>query len=407
MRLLISIITLLLLFPSALYGAGTVPVRLAVVETDIALRTVSIGGFVRPVLRWHGASEISGRVDAIKVEPGDSVRRGDVLLVIDNPSLTARLRRAEAALSACETELTRGQNWREAQAELAVAASRRDLAVARVEAAEAEDTHQRKEKLRKRGGMAQHELELAKVTLERAQARVIYLETALALAEKQLAGEDWRADLDKCRTDREMAMAERDEARTFADRRTLKAPFDGQVAVRQVEPGMQVAPGTPLLELLDPSRLRLEGFAAEQDVIRIRSGQTAVVVFADGATSEAVVSHVAPERDATTGGFAVFLKLLTAGPHLGHWAEARVKVEERAGAHFVPRSAVVERSGQSFVFQPVGQSNVEARPVEIGIGEDNRLEIRSGLDLQRMVVVEGAHDLSDGAAIVIVKEDLQ
>ncbi len=82
----------------------------------------------------------------------------------------------------------------------------------------------------------------------------------------------------------------------------------------------------------------------------------------------------------------------------GMFVEVVLVAEQRADVPLVPRTAVVERSGSKVVFVLEGQK-VTRREIVLGLGDDEIVEVRQGLDAGERIVVKGLETLSDGTRV--------
>jgi RND family efflux transporter MFP subunit len=187
--------------------------------------------------------EITGTIRAVHVKTNQDVRKGDLLVELENGTHQAQVRRAEADSCSKEAEFER-----------------------------ARDAYERARN--SRTGVSPMDLKQAEAALHKA-----------------------RADWDVARADLMRARAEL--ARTH-----LLAPWDGRVLRVFNEPGALVGPnGTPILLLADVSRRRVRAFVEELDALRVQKGQAAVVTV-DGAPGKEFAGHVSEvllrmDRDAT------------------------------------------------------------------------------------------------------------
>ncbi|MFM2042258.1 MAG: hypothetical protein RLY86_834 [Pseudomonadota bacterium] len=218
-------------------GPAPVPYTSAPVEQRTLVATVTAIGNLQATDEVEVGAEISGRVVAVLVEVNDPVRAGQPLALIDPDRLEEELRRAEAARQAAEA----GVDAARAVADLA-----------------AIDLTRLEETARLSGGRipAAAELDRARAHLRQTRAQ---MRVAAAQAEEAAA----------------VAAA----ARTALDRATIRAPIDGIVLRRRIDPGQTLAASfqTPVLFTIaaDPRRLRLDVRVDEADIGRVGAGQTA------------------------------------------------------------------------------------------------------------------------------------
>ncbi len=210
------------------------------------------------------------RIEALFVEEGDRVKKGDVLGTLEMERLKASLSRAEARVEAQRHAVERLENGTRpeevAQAEANVHAAEVDLENAR-------RTFERLQKLSRSGASSQQDLENAQTTLEVSKARVRVSKKALELA---VAGPR-KEDIAEAR-----AMLRANEAEAALLRQdlayaTLRSPVDGIVQNRISEPGEMASPQRPVLTLAltDPKWVR--AYVPEPDLGKIRLGMNGTV----------------------------------------------------------------------------------------------------------------------------------
>ena len=214
--------------------------------------------------------KIAGRILEVTVREGDTVKAGDVIAVLDDAQVRAReeaaaamVRQGEARLAAAEAQMAQAEashaqaRWdRDAFAEL----FRRQL-IAEQQARQAENN-------------------------EKTQA------AAAVAATRQVTAA--QADLDRMRAQLAEVRADRNDLRVVA-------PFDGTVATRTAEPGEVVNAGTPVITLIDLSRVYLRGFVPEGQIGRVRVGQPARVYLDSAPTTpiDAIVMRIDPQATFT------------------------------------------------------------------------------------------------------------
>lgn len=138
------------------------------------------------------------------------------------------------------------------------------------------------------------------------QSRVRKLEADLAAARKlQASNLSSRTDLLGIESDLAAARAELTAARQTVEHLTPRAPFDGIINRKDVEPGMFVQAGSPLFELVRIDRLKATGQIPQQSVGNVRPGQKVRVDLLDGTSLEGRVTFVASAADPATRSFAV------------------------------------------------------------------------------------------------------
>lgn len=189
----------------------------------------------------------------------------------------------------------------------------------------------------------------------------------------------------------------------------IKAPFDGVVVERHVDPGSYLAASTGahisrVVTVADASSLRVVVPVPEAEARHVRVGQPVQVLVEGGPAAgfDARVSRHAGVVDEATRCLVVEADLARPDPLLmaGLFATVRVGVEQRTNAWVLPSEAVLhERSGAS-VFV-VEDGTCRKRPLKLGIVEGTLAEVAGGLSQDVRVIVPARTAPGDGKSVVM------
>jgi RND family efflux transporter MFP subunit len=329
--------------------ASTLAVTLAPAQMRPIERSVVVSGPVAAVEEMQLGVEISGaRVTALNVDVGQAVRRGQVLLELDHRTLDSELQQANAAL---------------AEAEAGVALTRANLA--------------RAELLVKDKFVSASELDSKRAERTQAEAQ------------------------------RNTARAARDAAQLRRDFAELRAPADGIVSKRLVQPGQVVAAGSELLRLIRDGRLEWRAELPEADLARVQPGARVLLPSARG-TVTGTIRAVSPGVDGLTRTGTIYADLPQRAPDAplqpGAYVEGRIATGA-GNALTVPAASVVQRDGHAYVFTLDGKRVAHRLRVRTGVTMDGHVEILDGLKAGDRVVEQGAGFLGDGDTVRIVAAD--
>lgn len=261
---------------------------------------------------------------------------------------------------------------------------------------------------RVRAGQLLAQLDDRQLRLEAAQTRA-----ALAKAERDFnrqvelnkkglvsagAFESLKYDLDNHR-------AADDLAQLNLSYSAIRAPFSGVVAIRHVKLGQELAVGSQIFRVTDPTPLRANVFVPERELARLKIGQPATVA-ADalaGRTFPAHVKLVAPTVDSATATFKVTLQVDDPQGMLkpGMFARVGIVFERRTETLTIPRVALLDSDGSSNVFV-VNAGKAEQRAIRTGLTNSGRIEVVEGLQGAEQVVVVGQNGLKDGNPVRVV-----
>jgi RND family efflux transporter MFP subunit len=337
--------------PEEVESAAVVTVKTAgAVRGDIA-------GFIRAtgvVTPAPGADLVvvapePARIAAVPKAVGESVRRGDVLVRFEIPASAAEAERQQAEVARANASL---------------------------ETAKAAQTRARE--LFERGVAARKEVEDADRAVADASA-------ALAQAQASLKA-----------------------AQTMAARATVRASFEGVVAQRQHNAGdlVEASASDPVIRVIDPRRLEVVASVPLADAPRIRLGAAARLVGRSD-TGSADTLKVRSQPVAVEAGTATIpVRLGFAGRTLlpaGTPVQVEIAAEWHTNVVLVPAAAIVREGEDTFVFV-ASDGKAQRRPVDIGLRDDTRVEILSGVKAGEQVVVEGQAGLPDGAAITVAED---
>ena len=229
-------------------------------------------------------------------------------------------------------------------------------------------------------------------------------------AEKLFAeGLSTETDLRAAETALEEARLEYDRSRLTEVRNRLVTPMDGVLMSlardgqgRVMANGQLVSPGFVVATVAPTGVLVADVDVVGIDVARVEEGQVARVTHHafPGRVFEGEVLRLAPNVDPVTRALRAEIEVDNGSGVLrpGMYVEVAILVEQRPGVTVVPRQAVTERGGKKVVFVLVGQ-RVAQREVELGLGDDETVEIRSGLEKAERIVVRGIETLADGSRV--------
>jgi RND family efflux transporter MFP subunit len=315
------------------------PATAAAVKTS-GLATVEVGaeaapsetlldGVVEAVHQAALSAQTAGRVGEVYVEVDDKVTRGQLLVRLRAAEQVAGLGEAEATLAAA--------NARDAQA--------------RAQHDRIRDMYERKV--------------VARATYDDALAARDAATAGLAAAKAGLAA-----------------------AREGVSYTEVRAPYDGVVTDKRVQPGETVAPGSPLVTVaaLDATRVVVEvpqGLAAA-----VRANPQATV-YARDVRIEASKVTLYPSAQPQSGTFRAHMDLPAAAAPLAPGTFAKVVIAGgESNRLFVPRAAVVERSELRAVYVVGADGRVALRQVRLGRPSGDRIEVIAGLERGEHVALD-------------------
>jgi multidrug efflux system membrane fusion protein len=324
-------------------------------------------GTVRSATSSVLSAQISGTVREVRVKPGDHVRRGQVLAVIDDRGPRAQVAAAQAGVE----EATQG--LAEIEHALQAAAADRQFA---------EATFRRYQGLLAKNSVSRQEFDGAEAKYKAALAN----ERALEAKKRQIEARG------------EQARSQQESAETVFSYSRVTSPIDGVVTAKPVDAGTVVMPGMPLLTVEDPGHYRLEANLPEQLLPKVTLG-TPVDIRTEHGKLQGRVTEIVPAADTASRTFLVKVDLpRDCGCRSGEYGTAGFAVGE-AQRFSLPRQALVEHGELEGVYVANPQGVLEYRLVKTGKDLGERVEILSGISEGDRVAISQVDRLRDGVRV--------
>ncbi len=425
--------------------AAPKPPTVAVDRGEVTLSVTAPGSLV-DTSEATLQSEVNGRVEQVKVLPGDRVTQGQTLAVLGDREqfelavsdaqvklLEAQARlaaqqsgvplaEAQVALSEAKKAYEKAKNQRASKDYARTTQDTIDVARARYFVAKmaASDAEARYDLVDDRPESDPERAELlsqwakAKSERDRAWANLNWLtskpdseevaaaDAALGLAEAMLHEaqrkydqilKDGGPDLALASAQYQHAQAALADAQSDLESLEIKAPFGGVVIDVAIKVGQPVQEGAALVTIIDPRKLEAEVTVVEEDLPLISLGQVAQLFF-DAVPEASVtgkVARIVPRRaEGARAVYTVYLSLDETPEVLapGMTVDASIVIDARADVLRLPRTMVRARSDGSAEVEVWVNDHTESRSVQVGLRGDSFIEIVNGLEEGEEVVTQ-------------------
>jgi len=375
--------------PAGAPASAATPVKVGQVHRVEAPATVPVSGsVVSPGDPSNVAFLVSGKVIQVGPREGDSVRRGQVLAVIDPTDYSLGVAAAAAQAVAARAFLQKVES--PVRPEL--------LEQARGAFERAQNEYQRMKQMYDAKSLPPNDFEKFKAAYEASRQQY---EQARAGGQKE--------DRAQAQAAFDQASAAEEIARKRLADATLTAPLDGFVASRTIEVGDMASAGRPVFQIVQLDPVEISVGVPETDIHLVRAGQKATVQIPalPGETFQGVVRVINVAADLSTRTYMV--RIAVANPkhalRLGMIAEAQIRGDGRLDLMTLPGEAIIhDPQGASMVFVHFpDQGRVYSRRVEVGTVYGTEVEIRSGLSGLESVVLAGQNRLQDGSVVTVVE----
>ena len=363
-----SALLLLIIQPAeqpALRSLAPSPVLVDVVSRTNLDPQELVSGRLQPVRRAWLRFEVDGRVAERRVEPGQSVTAGDVLLTLDDQDYRDVLIQAEADWQQAEADLQRDQGL------LELAERSRKLQ---------EEEVSRLNSLGERSLASKTRLGDAQALLAQRLSEEARLRASVATGPQRVAA----------------GKATMDRARRNLQRATLRAPFAGRVNQVKLQVGDYASRNQQALEIIS-DQLDYSAQVRGPVARALSLGQRVTVRVAQRSYT-ATLSAVQPDPDPSTFTHAIRLRMPESETRSGALAIAQLPLQPVRNALVVPSTAILLEEGGAFVFRLEGE-RLRRVAVQLGPRVGEQQVIVSGIDAGEQVVVRDVAALADDQVV--------
>ena len=338
--------------------------------------------------------ETSGKIAAVGVDMGSYVRRGQMIVKIDDADLRIRVAQAQAQLDQAKATL------RQNEAKIGLRPGQKfnpenvpEVAQARAALQLAESNLRRYEKLVETGDISRAAYDQQKS--QRDQLKEQYEVTIHQAQQNYAAVANAQGVVDAANT--QLALAKRS-----LNYSVVSAPIAGYVSDRTADIGEYVSPQQKVATIVNLNPLRVRIDIPEQAIPRVHVGES-VSVTVSAYTDRSFAGHLArisPNVTATSRTLTVEAEVDNPKGELkpGQFATVRILLPQSEPAVLVPQRALRQISGATYVFV-IKNGRAEQRLVQSGQVEGDLLEIKSGIAADEVVATSNVDQLSDGVTV--------
>jgi HlyD family secretion protein len=380
---------------------GPLRVRATTVERGPIRSLISTNGKVEPIQNFEAHSPAATTVKRLFVKEGDQVRKGQLLLQLDDADLRSQAARAQSQMKAAQadqSEVTTGGTREEVltlDSQLVKARNVRDFDQRNLDALK---------RLEQQGAASEGEVKQAKDQLQRAQAD-------LTLFEQKQKDRYSLPEVAKVQAQGAEAQAAYAAAEDSLEKSTVRAPFNGIVYSLPVKQGAYVQTGDLLLQVGDLSKMLVRTFVDEPDIGRLADGQKIDVTWDavpgriwSGSVStvpSTVKLHGARNVGEVTCTVDNGDRRLLPNVNVG----VTIITAEHTNVLTLQREAVHMDDTKPYVYEVVN-GELKRRDVEVSLQNLTRVEVTGGLPANAVVALSSANPakpLADGARVQVMQ----
>jgi HlyD family secretion protein len=361
---------------------------------------IAADAILAPISAAAISSRISAPIRAEYVQRGAHVRRGELMVSLDDRDLKGSALDSAGAVTSAQANYTATT-----QTTIPEEVKKAELDKTQLKAAldVASRTARERQALYKQGALSGREADAAYAAEVQAQAAYDAAHQHAALLEQTTRVTDQQSAQGQLTS----AQGKLENAQAQVSFANLRSPIDGVVTDRPLFPGETAAAGAPIITVMDTSSLLAKLHLAQASAQKLRLGYPAkVTVPGMEDPVDATVSFISPALDAGSTTVEVWLKLPNPDGRfkVGTPVHAVMQGTTVSSAMLLPTGAIVpadDGSTNVVVVQPDGRT--KKQPVKVGIRTVDAVQILTGVSTSDKVVTEGGYGLDNGTKVTIGK----
>jgi len=374
------------------------PVQVAEVERASIERTITAEGVLYPANQASITSKIAAPIVRLHVKRGDRVKKGQLLVELEDRDLLAALAESRAVQAQAESTF-RNTTTSSLPEELHKAEREADSAKQALDAAKA--VLDSRQKSFNDGVLARKLVDEASLAHQQARNQneiaQRHLEALKGVSQTETA-KNLQAQVDS-------AKAKTESAQVQLSYSQIHSPIDGVITDRPVYEGEMASTGASLLTIMDVERVIARTNVSNGDLHSIKIGDPASIRSAEGLEVNGNVTVVSAALDPNSTTAEVWVEAANPNQRLRPGSTVTVSIVEETvrNALVVPQAALLPNAEGTTIILSVGaDSVVHEREVEIGIRHEDKVQILKGLEAGEKVITVGGLGLEDKAKVKII-----
>jgi multidrug efflux pump subunit AcrA (membrane-fusion protein) len=361
---------------------------------------VEADAVLNPINQASVTPKISAPVKRVLVNRGDHVKANQLLAELENRDLVSAAAEAKSQIDQAEAALATisGATVPEDRAK-----SQADVTFTEQALEAAKRVYESRIELEKQGALARKLVDDAKVAMVQAQSQYDTARSHLE-AVRNVSG---TGQINVAKAQSAAATAHYQSAMVQASYAEIRSPINGIVSDRPVFPGEMAAAGTPLISIVDISKVIAKANISIREAAAIKIGKQATIVGSEG-TLNGRVTVVSPAVNPGSTTVEVWIEADNPGEVLkpGGAVHVSIRADLIQDTLLVPTSAILNFDEGGEKVMVVGKDKkAHERKVTVGIREGARAQILSGVTAGEQVVTSGGLGLDDKAKVEVKEGD--
>ena len=374
-------------------------VNVAEAKLDSLATTVDYSGKLNSDKDVSISPKTPGKVQALNVKVGSTVKAGDILFTLDSTSLQAQLEQQQASIQSAKANLDKTQS---SGVEQQIVQQQQALNTAQINYNDAKTNYDRVQSLCSAGASPKQDLDNADTKLQTAEASLSAAQQNLDLIKNKVGPES----VEVAQAQVDQAQAGLKSIQSQIDDTVIKSPISGVVSAVNIHQGEITPSGQASVTIVDSSSIMAETDVPDTMLSKIKVGQSISVTIHSLSDKKVTgtIDTITPSADSKTQEYVIKVRIPNSDGSLksGMYSKVSFPDQVKDNVITVPNETVKIENGVSYLFT-VRSNKVKKIAVTTGLSNDKVTEITSSnIESGDRIITEGQTFLNDGDKVKVL-----
>ncbi|WP_406543011.1 efflux RND transporter periplasmic adaptor subunit [Clostridium ljungdahlii] len=374
-------------------------VNVAEAKLDSLTTTVDYSGKLNSDKDVSISPKTPGKVQALNVKVGSTVKAGDILFTLDSTSLQAQLQQQQASIQSAAANLDKTKS---SGVEQQIVQQQQALNTAQINYNDAENNYNREQSLYSAGAAPKQDLDNATTKLENAEALLSAAQQNLDLTRQKVGPES----VEVAQAQVNQAQAGLKSIQSQIDDNVIKSPISGVVSAVNIHQGEITSGSQASVTIVDSSSIMAEVNVPDTMLSKIKVGQSIPVTIPSLSDKKltGTVDTITPNADSKTQQYLIKVRIPNSDASLtsGMYSKVSFPDQVKNNVMTVPNETIKVENGVSYLFV-VRSNKVKKVAVTTGLSNDKVTEITSSnIESGDRIITSGQTFLNDGDKVKVL-----
>ncbi|WP_406541312.1 efflux RND transporter periplasmic adaptor subunit [Clostridium ljungdahlii] len=374
-------------------------VNVAEAKLDSLTTTVDYSGKLNSDKDVSISPKTPGKVQALNVKVGSTVKAGDILFTLDSTSLQAQLQQQQASIQSAAANLDKTKS---SGVEQQIVQQQQALNTAQINYNDAENNYNREQSLYSAGAAPKQDLDNATTKLENAEASLSAAQQNLDLTRQKVGPES----VEVAQAQVNQAQAGLKSIQSQIDDNVIKSPISGVVSAVNIHQGEITSGSQASVTIVDSSSIMAEVNVPDTMLSKIKVGQSIPVTIPSLSDKKltGTVDTITPNADSKTQQYLIKVRIPNSDASLtsGMYSKVSFPDQVKNNVMTVPNETIKVENGVSYLFV-VRSNKVKKVAVTTGLSNDKVTEITSSnIESGDRIITSGQTFLNDGDKVKVL-----